>query len=170
MQTPRNYLDIAETGSNRAKNIDRFNKLRLVRALEIIKTTGSPIPYFQLFDLNASPYEILKIGLRPKTKLLKEKIRNRLLKMIKAGMVREVRNLIKNGVNSKRLESFGLEYRYVNRYLEGRISKNEMVEELTSQINHYAKRQMTWFKRDKNTIWLDAPGASFSKVRDFLSP
>lgn len=152
----------------RAKSIDRHNKLRLVRALEITKITGNPVPHFQLFNLKTSPYQILKIGLYPKNELLK-KIKTRLLKRIRAGMVKEVKNLKASGVSSKKLESFGLEYRYVNRYLEGNLTKDLMVSELTASINHYAKRQMTWFKRDKNTIWLDAPEKAFSKVQDFLS-
>ncbi len=164
------FKTLQKLDPDRAKNIDKHNKVRLIRALEIIKTTGTSVPYFQPFDTKTSPYEILKIGLLPKEVLLKKKIRTRLLKRIKAGMIREVKNLKKIGVSSKKLESFGLEYRYVNRYLEGQINKDQMVEELTRQINHYAKRQMTWFKRDKNTIWLDAPGKAFSKVQDFLSP
>lgn len=153
---------------DRARNIDKHNKMRLIRAIEIIKTTGAPVPYFKPHESKTSSYEILKIGLQPKELILKERIKTRLLKRIKAGMIREVKNLKESGVSSKKLESFGLEYRYVNRYLEGQMSKNQMVEELTSEINHYAKRQMTWFKRDKNTIWLDVPQKAFSKVQDFL--
>lgn len=166
--TEQLFKTLRKLDPERAKNIDRHNKIRLVRALEIIKATGSSVPYFQPFNIKISPYDILKIGLRPKAKLLKEKIRNRLLKRIKAGMVREVRSLKAGGVSSKKLESFGLEYRYVNRYLEGSLSKDEMVAELTNEINRYAKRQMTWFKRDKNTIWLDTPGKASGLVSDFI--
>lgn len=167
--TEKLFKTIQKLDPERAKNIDKHNKLRLVRALEIIKTTGKPVPHFQPFDLKTSSYDALKIGLYSKNELLKKKIKTRLLKRIKSGMVKEVKKLKANGVSSKKLESFGLEYRYVNRYLEGQMSKDQMVKELTSEINHYAKRQMTWFKRDKNTIWLSAPGKASSKVRDFLS-
>ena len=166
--TEKLFETLQKLDPERSNNIDRHNKVRLVRALEIIKTTGAAVPHFKLFDLKTSSYEVLKLGLRPKEKLLKEKIKTRLLKRIKLGMVREVKNLKASGVSSRKLESFGLEYRYVNRFLEGQISKAQMVAELTSQINHYAKRQMTWFKRDKNTIWLDTPGKAFSKVQGFL--
>lgn len=167
--TEKLFKTLQKLDPERAKNIDKHNKLRLVRALEIIKTTGRPVPNFQPFDLKASSYDTLKIGLYVKNALLKKKIKTRLLKRIKTGIVKEVKGLKSSGVSSKKLESFGLEYRYVNRYLEGQMSKGQMMEKLTNEINHYAKRQMTWFKRDKNTIWLSAPGKAFSKVQDFLS-
>lgn len=168
--TEKLFKTVQKLDPERAKNIDKHNKLRLVRALEIIKTTGKPVPHFQPFDLKTSSYDALKIGLYSKNELLKKKIKTRLLKRMKTGMVREVKNLKSSGINSKKLESLGLEYRYVNRYLEGQINKNQMMKELTNEINHYAKRQMTWFKRDKNTIWISAPGKAFLKVQDFLSP
>ncbi len=162
------FKTLQKIDPERAKNIDKHNKVRLVRAIEIIKTTGASIPYFKPHESKTSAHEILKIGLRLKESTLKEKIKTRLLKRIKAGMINEVKNLKKSGVTSKRLESFGLEYRYVNRYLGGYISKNQMITELTNEIYHYAKRQMTWFNRDKNTIWLNVPEKAFSKVQDFL--
>jgi tRNA dimethylallyltransferase len=162
------FKTLQKLDPERAKNIDKHNKVRLVRAIEIIKTTGASIPYFKPYESKTSVYEILKIGLRPKDKLLKGKIKTRLLKRIRIGMINEVKNLKENGVSSKKLESFGLEHRYVNRYLEGYLSKDRMVTELTNEIYHYAKRQMTWFKRDKSTIWIDTPRKAFSKVQDFL--
>lgn len=166
--TEKLFKTLQKLDPERAKNIDKHNKLRLVRALEIIKTTGSPVPYFQPFDTKTSPYDILKIGLYSKDELLKSKIKTRLLKRIRIGMIREVKNLKENGVSSKKLESLGLEYRYVNRYLEGQMNKDQMVEKLTNEINHYAKRQMTWFKRDKNTIWIDSKEKAMKSVRLFV--
>ena len=64
-------------------------------------------------------------------------------------------NLHKSGLSWKKMESFGLEYRYSAFYLQGKINKEEMVEKLFSQIWHFAKRQNTWFKRDKDIIWIN---------------
>ncbi len=63
------------------------------------------------------------------------------------GMIEEVKNLHKKGLSWKRMEELGLEYRYVSRYLLGKITKKEMFEKLKIEIWHYAKRQMQWFGR-----------------------
>lgn len=68
-------------------------------------------------------------------------------------MLAEVKTLHKQGVSWERLESFGLEYRYLSRLLQNKLSKQEMFEQLECEINKYAKRQMTWFKRDLRIHW-----------------
>jgi len=74
-------------------------------------------------------------------------------------MIAEVKNLHsppagRSGVSWKRLEEFGLEYRYIALYLQNKISKENMIERLQKEIEHYAKRQMTWFKRDPRIHWV----------------
>jgi tRNA dimethylallyltransferase len=73
---------------------------------------------------------------------------------MKLGMVDEVRRLHENGLSWKRMEALGLEYRYIARFLQGKLSENEMLEQLETAINQYAKRQMTWFRRDKRVEWV----------------
>jgi tRNA dimethylallyltransferase len=73
------------------------------------------------------------------------------------GMIDEIKKLKENGISSKRLEDFGLEYRWLNRYLEKKITLLEMKEGLYRDTCHYAKRQMTWFKKIKNINWLENP-------------
>ena len=68
-------------------------------------------------------------------------------------MIEEVRRLQQHGLSWKRMESLGLEYRYISRYLRGLITKEEMIEKLQIEIYRYAKRQMTWFKRNKEIKW-----------------
>jgi len=136
----------------RAKNIDNKNRVRLVRAIEIAKILGA-VPKFKL--QKNEKYEFLQIGLTLEKKSLKTKVQNRLLKRFKSGMVAEVRKLKRSGVSWKRLEEFGLEYRFIARYLRGELNKKEMAEKLTTAITQYAKRQMTWFKRDKRIHWVD---------------
>ena len=84
---------------------------------------------------------------------LKKRIRIRLFARIREGMVAEAKKLHKNGVSYKRMEALGLEYRYLAKYLKNEISKKEMIEKLNTKIWHYAKRQITWFKRDKEIKW-----------------
>ena len=83
-------------------------------------------------------------------------------------MIEEIRKLHRRGVSWKRLEEFGLEYRFVARYLQGKLSYEELYGQLNSAIADFAKRQMTWFKRDKNIIWLDKAGEAVGRAREFL--
>jgi tRNA dimethylallyltransferase len=74
-------------------------------------------------------------------------------------MIEEVRRLIDSGVSVDFLMKLGLEYRFITQYLTGEISsREEMVELLSTAIKQFAKRQMTWFRRDKDILWLDMTG------------
>lgn len=135
----------------RAKNIDKQNKVRLIRALEIADTLGEVPPIIE----KPSKYDFVFIGLDMPDKILKERIYKRLIKRIDLGMFKEIEKLHKNGVSWKRLESFGLEYRYVSRFLQKKITKEQMIHELLNEIWHFVKRQRTWFKRNKQIKWFD---------------
>ena len=100
---------------------------------------------------------------------LKKRIAKRLRARLRQGMIKEVQSLIAKGVSIKRLDDLGLEYRAISRYLQGRINKREMVVNLEKEIAKFAKRQMTWFARKKNIIWITAPEEALSKVRDWLA-
>lgn len=154
----------------RAETIDQHNKRRVIRALEIVLTTGKPVPLLrQGFEGQAkTKYQVLKIGIKISDSKLKKKIKKRLLERLKHGMIREVENLHKLGVGWKRLDNFGLEYRWISRYLQGSITKQEMVTKLETEIRHYAKRQMTWFKRDPNIHWISKPSQATALVKNFL--
>ncbi|MEI7688693.1 MAG: tRNA (adenosine(37)-N6)-dimethylallyltransferase MiaA [Candidatus Nomurabacteria bacterium] len=154
---------------NRAQNIDINNGVRLIRAIEIAEALGSVPETIK----EKSKYQFLKIGLKLPPEILKERIKVRLLSRIKKGMVKEIENLHKNGISWKRLDSFGLEYRHVALYLQNKIKKDEMIEKLYTDIWHFAKRQITWFKRDKNTIWFDPREENekikvLGKIQEFL--
>lgn len=144
----------------RAKNIDPHNKVRLIRAIEIAKALGN-VPKIK----SETKYEVLKIGLTLPDEILKEKIEIRLIARIKKGMLTEIENLHKSGVSWGRMQMLGLEYRYGALYLQRKISKKEMIEKLTTEIWHYAKRQKTWFKRDLNTVWIDPRKISVQNIR-----
>jgi tRNA dimethylallyltransferase len=135
----------------RAKEIDKNNPRRLIRALEIIKKTGKTVPKI---EKNPLPLNVVQIGIKKSQEEIKGLIRKRLLKRLDSGMEKEVKNLHKEGVSWKRLEELGLEYRYVAMYLQGKIRFGDMVEKLQKEIEHFAKRQMTWFKRDQRIHWV----------------
>lgn len=141
----------------RAENIDAKNKVRLVRAIEICETLGT-VPKMATADREPREYDFLQIGIDVPKEILNEKIKKRLIQRLKNGMIEEVQNLNNppagGGVSWEHLEYFGLEYRWIARYLQNKISLSEMKEKLYFDIIHYAKRQMTWFKKDKRIIWL----------------
>src|SRR4030042_5622060 len=134
----------------RAKSIDKNNPRRLIRAIEIVIKTKKRVP---LQEKRHLPYPILMIGIKKTNEELKKAIESRLARRLKSGMIDEVKNLHKDGLSWKRLEEFGLEYRNVARYLQGKTSIEEMKGKIQKESEQYAKRQMTWFKRDKRIKW-----------------
>jgi tRNA dimethylallyltransferase len=134
--------------SNRYETIDRHNPRRIIRAIEIATVLGK-VPELK----TVTKYDPEFVGLALPKEILRENIHKRLLTRIKAGMINEVRKLHANGLTWKRMEELGLEYRFIARFLQNKITKEEMVEQLEIAINQYAKRQMTWFKRDKRIAW-----------------
>ncbi len=128
----------------RAESIDAQNKVRLIRALEICEALGTvPVPISH--KLSANSYLI--IALNPSQEILYRNISVRLDKRLEQGMVAEVEALRASGLSWKRLESFGLEYKYVALLLQKKITLDEMKERLEFEIRHYAKRQLTWLRR-----------------------
>lgn len=159
------FSQLERLDPHRAQTIDRHNRRRLVRALEITLVTHSPVPPIE----HSSPYDLLLIGIARPQETLHSLIETRLTKRIKAGMLKEVDRLHKQGVSWKRLDDLGLEYRWLSRYLRGLISRDEMIERLKNDIVRYAKRQMTWFKRDKNIHWITNEQEAIELVEKFLT-
>ena len=140
---------LAKLDLRRFSNIDIKNRVRLIRAIEIATHLGS-VPKTKK---QKNKYKSLQIGVTLPNHKLKTKIHDRLLSRIKKGMVKETENLHKNGLSWKRMIELGLEYRFMANYLEKKITKSEFIKKLETEIWHYAKRQMTWFKRDKRIKW-----------------
>ena len=154
---------------SRAKDIDIHNRRRIIRAIEIIVSIHSPVPKVNLFENRESPYNLLKIGISLPDKELKRRITNRLDKRIKDGMLDEVRRTHLLGISWRRLEKMGLEFHHIVQHLKGEISKEEMFSLIEIKDNQFARKQMAWFKRDKNTTWIDVPAKVSPLVQDFLS-
>ncbi len=181
----------------RAKTIEKENKRRLIRAVEIAKFLGKVPP------LKKNPqFDCLFIGVKKSREELKALIEKRLLKRLREGMIQEVKRIRKSGLSWQRLEDFGLEYRWIARYLQKKInphtfgrdikprSKNlhsltppqgekyskkgvginyqEMVEKLQKDIEKFSKRQMTWFKRDKRIKWIKNYQEAEKSLKTFL--
>lgn len=132
--------------------IDRQNKVRLIRAIEIAKTLGV-VPERKKEKRFSEDVEIIFINTTGKfdRDTLRDRIETRFRRRLVQGMVEEVkRDKEKFGLSSEYLESLGLEYRYVNQYLDGRISYELMVQLLVFETRKYARRQETWFRKYLN--------------------
>ena len=151
----------------RYEEIDIYNPVRLIRAIEIATHLGK-VPKLKK---QKRDFKTLIIGIKTDTDELREKVHTRLIKRMRQGMLAEVKNLHKKeGVSWKRLESLGLEYRYLAYYLQNKMSRSEMLEKLETEIGRYAKRQKTWFKRDKRIKWfsLKERGRIYDTTKNFL--
>lgn len=137
------------------KKIDKKNKRRVVRAIEICLSHPEGEQMFaHLPKKNKPNFDFLIIGIaKPRNETIKL-IDKRTEKQLKQGMIQETELLHRNGVSWKRLDSFGLEYRWVSKYLRGELTREEMIEKLKISVHQFAKRQMTWFRKVKNIRWV----------------
>jgi len=143
----------------RAESIDVKNPRRLVRAIEIAKVLGK-VPKIKP---QKSKHKVLKIGIKTEEKELKKRIDKRIDKWFEEGLLKEVKDLHKKGLSWKRMSELGLEYKIVANFLRGPLRKkvsrvpldiSGLKKEMSEKTWQYAKRQITWFKRDENIIWL----------------
>jgi tRNA dimethylallyltransferase len=134
----------------KAKSIDKNNKRRIIRSIEIAKTLGK-VP--KMKNGKVDNLKFIEIGIDLPDDILKKRIEKRLLDRLNRGMVDEVRNLYRKGLSWKKLDSFGLEYRFVSLFLQNKISHEQMVESLKKEIWQFVRRQRTWFRRNKRIKW-----------------
>ncbi|MBU2028351.1 tRNA (adenosine(37)-N6)-dimethylallyltransferase MiaA [Patescibacteria group bacterium] len=154
--------------ARRAANIDAQNKVRLIRAIEICKKLGS-VPKTMEHGTWNMEHKFLQIGISISKKDLYKNIKKRLKKRLQQRMIKEVENLHqKHNISWKRLEDLGLEFRWIARFLQYKISREEMKAKLYFDIIHYAKRQMTWFKKDSRIKWLENHSQIEKLARNFL--
>jgi tRNA dimethylallyltransferase len=146
----------------RAGAIDQNNPRRVIRALEIALKLGK-VPKITKQSL----FNTLQIGVTKSQKELSKNIQKRLIKRLqKNAMINEVKKLHKS-LSWKRLEEFGLEYRAVAQYLQNKITYQEMISKIQLESEQYAKRQMTWFKRDKKIHWIKNQKQAERLIKNF---
>jgi len=146
------FAQLQEKDPKRAETIERDNKRRLIRALEIVAHRGK-VP-----DINSGepPYDLCMIGLYRERDELKQRIRTRTEKRLASGLIEEVEQLRKNGLSLELLKEIGLTYYHLARYLEGAVSQEELTENIVTAEYQYARKQLSWFRRDERTAWFRA--------------
>lgn len=139
------------------------NPRRLIRQIEKIKAGKSNVP------VNNPRYDCLQLGITFDRDILYKRIEERLDMRINDGMIEEIKGLLDNGATPKFMEELGLEYRYTTRYLLGKYqSFEEYRAELLKEIRHFAKRQVTWFKKEKDIHWLNEKGNYFEEAKTLI--
>lgn len=146
------YEKLLKKNSDMAEEIHQNNGQRIIRALEILKSGNKKGDKFREENKD---YNLIYIGLNMDRARLYDRINQRVDKMIEMGLVEEVKNLLDSGLdkNSQSLKAIG--YKEVILYLNGEIDFEEMVDLIKKNSRHYAKRQVTWFRRDGRIKWFD---------------
>jgi len=145
--------------------VDKSNPQRIIRALEVFESTGRPFSSFRTSKRSKRPFEILALGLDMPREQLYDRINERVDLMISQGLVDEVRSL--------------LPYRYVNAlntvgyseifdYLDGKIDMQTAIAAIKQNTRRFAKRQLTWFRKDKAIHWFTADGSLYENLDKFL--
>ena len=128
------------------------NPQRLMRALEVVQTTGRSILSFRNQQKKLRPFRVLEFGIRIPRKVLYKRINERVDRMMESGLLDEVRSLLPyQHLNA--LQTVG--YRELFDFLQGRHTLEESVEMIKQNTRHYAKRQMTWLNKNEDLIWLE---------------
>lgn len=174
LSTIQLFMMLKKLDPKKAKNIDKNNRVRLVRAIEVLK--GKLLVFSKTQGIR--PKQILWLGIKRSKKDLKKRIHHRLLLRLN-GIIKEIKKLRKNGISWKRLFDLGLEYRYVSLYIRKKDAapqsgaslaslRREMIKKLENEINQYAKRQMTYFKRNKEIHWINSEKELKNLVPTFI--
>lgn len=161
---------LANLDPNSAKAIHPNNVKRIIRALEYIKQTGEPISaHNEAQRMKESPYQYRYFVLTKDRTKLYEVINQRVDIMIEKGLVNEVRQLLDMGYNKEMVSMQGLGYKELIDYLEDNCSLDEAIYRLKRDTRHYAKRQLTWFKREKDVTWVNKDEfSSEDEILDFM--
>lgn len=147
---------LAEKDPEAAREIHPNNLKRVIRALEFYNQTGTPISrHNEEQRAKDSPYCYLYFVLNDERKRLYDRIDRRVDQMIGAGLVDEVRRLKARGLTENNVSMKGLGYKELFPYLDGKCTLSEVVEIIKRDTRHFAKRQITWFKRESGIIWIN---------------
>lgn len=162
------YQQLQRIDPRAAERIDPRNKRRVIRALEVSETAGEPITSLQTH--RAPPYRILRIGLTLPRPLLYDRINARVDRMLVAGLVDEVRGLMKRGYELDTPAMSGLGYRQIASFVRGEATLDEAVRLLKRDTRRFVHHQYSWFRLDDVRIhWFDMSVARYEDVRDAVT-
>lgn len=168
-------IDLSSLTSDQLKNLllkskpnqhnitDLKDKDRMMRAVLVERS--------RMKKQSVNPdYRSLTIGIKPERNETKSLITSRLKERLDNGMIEEVNKLLKQGISSEKMNFFGLEYKYVTQFVDGKLNYNDMFQKLNSAIHSFAKRQMTWFRKmEKEGVVINwFPPGSYTDIKNFV--
>ena len=149
------YNEAKKIDPEAIKNISKNDKKRIIRILEIYKQTGKTKTEQEIESRkNGVKYDYKVFAINMDREVLYERINKRVDIMIEQGLIQEVENLVKKYKEFPTAMQ-GLGYKEVVQFINGELTKEEMIEKIKQETRRYSKRQITWFKKNKDTIWLD---------------
>ena len=157
------HRELAKVDPISAEKIHPNDAKRIIRALEVYHTTGRPISSFAN-DKGSDKYNLALIGLNMDRKLLYERINRRVDLMLEKGWLKEVQDLLNKGIPQDSPALQGLGYKQLIMYLNKEISYEKAVEIIKRETRRYAKRQITWFKREDQIQWIDVTNKSKDEI------
>ena len=157
------HEELIEADPKAAERIHPNDERRIIRALEVIYTTGNPISEYQKTK-KESPYNTLMIGLTKNRDELYDRIEKRVNKMIEKGLVDEVKDLLAKGYKKNMTSMQALGYKEIAEYQQGEITFEEAIKLVKKRTKRFAKRQLTWFNRDQNITWYNLSCTNLFKV------
>jgi tRNA dimethylallyltransferase len=161
------YYELRKIDTEAADKIDMNNVRRVIRALEIFKVTGKTKTQLDKESIKEAKYDYKMYGIEWERSILYERIEKRVDIMLEEGLIEEVKALTSKYKLSKTAIQ-GLGYKEVIEYLENNISYEEMVDKLKMETRRYAKRQLTWFRKNKETKWLNMQEGTQKNIQIIL--
>jgi tRNA dimethylallyltransferase len=151
-----------------ADRVDLHNPRRVIRALEIVLTSGD-------FDHNSERrgpplVEAFQVGIRWPREMLVQRINRMVVRMFEEGWVEEVQTLLRSGVSAQAPAMNSIGYPLIIRHLQGELSRDETIRLCQQAVRRYAKRQETWFRRDPRIHWFEDPEEALTAIRVWLHP
>ena len=139
-----------------SKTISQNDRKRIIRALEVLKVTGKTMSdHNKNFRKEVDKYNLSMVCLNMDREKLYDRINKRVDIMIEEGLIDEVKNILNKGYSKELVSLKGIGYKEIIMSLEGEISLDEAIEKIKQASRNYAKRQLTWFRRDKRIFWID---------------
>lgn len=159
---------LREADPELAERISPRDHVRIVRALEVFRLSGRRMSELQKEKVPLKDFQIVKAGLRLPRQVLYDRIDRRVKMMFDQGLLEEVELLLKQGVSpsAKGFEALG--YRHAVQVIQGRLSAVDAIERTRQDTRRYAKRQLTWFRRDPKVHWIEGPGSRPAALRELL--
>jgi len=150
-----------------AKTIDSQNPVRVMRTIEICLLTGKKFSELKK-ETKKSDYKYILFGLKTDRNKLYGRINDRVDKMVKSGLFSETKKLVKKYSKKNAVLNATIGYREILDCLNGKSSKENAVNLIKQNTRHYAKRQMTWFKKDSRIIWLESKNNPLKNILNYL--